>query len=76
MKLRTNKTTKKTGNINLRDINGLVLIAAVLGATVLLGGVSEAKFRTAEAQLAKTKIETKIAHCPIGQYANSTTAVQ
>ena len=55
------------------DVNGLFLVAAVLGGTILLAGATEARLQKAEAELAKSEGVTKLAHCPIGQYPTNST---
>lgn len=50
------------------NVNGLFIVAAVLGGTILLTGATEARLQKAEAELIKTQPATELAHCPIGQY--------
>ncbi len=60
--------------VNLRDINGLVIVAAVLAATIIMAGASEAKLQRLADEMAKiTKLEKptpiKLAHCPVGDHS-------
>ena len=53
---------------SLGDVNGLLIVAAVLTGTILMTGATEARFQVEALELAKQQSTTKIAHCPFGQY--------
>ncbi|MGI9425369.1 MAG: hypothetical protein ACR2PA_19410 [Hyphomicrobiaceae bacterium] len=53
---------------SLGDVNGLLIVAAVLTGTVLMTGATEARFQAEAVEMAKNEAKMKIAHCPIGQY--------
>jgi len=62
---------------SLSDVNGLFLIAGVLATTILMAGVSEARYHQVAIDIAKAKEfklkkEMKLAHCPLGQYSKNT----
>ena len=66
-----NKLPKR--QFSLSNVNGLVLVAAVLTATVLVAGVSEAKYQRLADEMSKVtefKVdkEMKLASCPLGTY--------
>ncbi len=63
--------------VNRRDINGLVLVAGVLVATIAMAGASEVEFqRRADELSTLTSIArpdpVKLAHCPISPGASAT----
>ncbi len=67
---------QKTANrqFTLSNINGLFLVAGVLTATILMAGVSEAKYQRLANNMAKVtefkvKKEMKVAYCPLSQTA-------
>jgi len=73
----SNKKTKlEKRQFSLSNVNGLFLVAGVLTATILMAGVSEARYQRLAEDMAKvTEIkvnkEFKLAHCPLGQYARN-----
>ena len=50
------------------DVNGLLIVAAVLTGTIVMAGATEARFHAEALQAAQKEATTKIAHCPIEQY--------
>ena len=67
-----NKNRDRSGaakrKFSLGDVNGLLIVAAVLAGTVLMTGATEARFQAKALEMAQKEKATKIAHCPIGQY--------
>lgn len=57
---------------SLGDVNGLLIVAAVLTGTILMTGATEAQFQAEALAMAKQDAATKIAHCPLGQYLPNT----
>lgn len=70
---------KTDWKLNLRNVNGLALVAGVLCATIAMAGASEIEYqRQASAALAEaTKqegaVEMKLAHCPLAAHGNAAT---
>ncbi len=72
------KETKRLSRrpFSLSDVNGLFLVAGVLTATILMAGVSEARYQHLANEMAKVtefKVdkEMKLASCPLGTYTSN-----
>ena len=70
------KNTLKRRPFSLSDVNGLFLVAGVLSATILLAGVSEAKYQLIANETSKEiqfnlDKDMKLASCPLGSYTSN-----
>ena len=74
MSKQTKKLTQRA--FSLSNVNGLFLVAGVLSATILMAGVSDAKYQQLANEISnstefKVNKEMKLANCPLGSYISN-----
>ena len=67
MKQHEVSTKKPRNRFSLSNVNGLLIVAAVLAATIMLAGNTQARLQQAAAELDQRQTTAKVAHCPLGK---------
>ena len=64
---------KQRTKFSLSNVNGLLIVAAVLAVTIMLAGNTQARLEQTAAEINQRQTTAKIAHCPLGfQYSKPT----
>ncbi|MGI9410289.1 MAG: hypothetical protein ACR2OV_09475 [Hyphomicrobiaceae bacterium] len=67
---------KPRKRFSLSNVNGLFIVAAVLAATIMLAGNTQARLQQTAAELNQIQAAAKVAHCPFGKQYSAPTVVR
>ena len=67
---------KPRNRFSLSNVNGLLIVAAVLAATIMLAGNTQARLQQTAAELNQRQTAAKVAHCPFGNLYSSRSIVR
>ncbi len=67
---------KPRRQFSLSNVNGLLIVAAVLAATIMLAGNTQARLQQTAAELNQSGTVAKVAHCPLAKLYSSRSIVR